>query len=134
MKDSPAASATLGQNPIRLKLGVFMLSAGIAGLGGALLSAALVTVDINSFTIFISLALVMSVVIAGIGYVTGAFAGGLLVGVAYVSIQNSFGKIGVDHGSLRAACSTGWQRSPPSCRRSSVSAWARIRAASSATS
>ncbi len=100
MKDSPAASATLGQNPIRLKLGVFMLSAGIAGLGGALLSAALVTVDINSFTIFSSLGIVMSVVIAGIGYVSGAFAGGLLVGVAYVSIQNSFGKIGADHGSL----------------------------------
>ena len=100
MKDSPAASATLGQNPIRLKLGVFMLSAGIAGLGGALLSAALVTVDINSFTIFSSLAIVMSVVIAGIGYVSGAFTGGLLFGVAYVAIQNSFGKIGTDHGSL----------------------------------
>ena len=100
MKDSPAASATLGQNPIRLKLGVFMLSAGIAGLGGALLSAALVTVDINSFTIFSSLGIVMSVVIAGIGYVSGAFTGGLLVGIAYVAIQNSFAKIGVDHGSL----------------------------------
>jgi ABC-type branched-subunit amino acid transport system permease subunit len=100
MKDSPAASATLGQNPIRLKLGVFMLSAGIAGLAGALLSAALVTIDINSFTIFSSLAIVMSVVIAGIGYVTGAFAGGLLFGVAYVAIQNSFGKLGTDHASL----------------------------------
>jgi branched-subunit amino acid ABC-type transport system permease component len=100
MKDSPAASATLGQNPIRLKLGVFMLSAGIAGLGGALLSAALVTIDINSFTIFSSLAIVMSVVIAGIGYVSGAFTGGLLFGVAYVAIQNSFGKIGTDHASL----------------------------------
>ncbi len=100
MKDSPAASATLGQNPIRLKLGVFMLSAGIAGLGGALVSAALITVDINSFTIFSSLGIVMSVVIAGIGYVSGAFAGGLLFGVAYVAIQNTFGKIGADHGSL----------------------------------
>lgn len=100
LKDSPAASATLGQNPIRLKLGVFMLSAGIAGLGGALLSASLVTVDINSFTIFGSLALVMSVVIAGIGYVSGAFTGGLLAGVAYVAIQNTFSKIGTDHASL----------------------------------
>jgi ABC-type branched-subunit amino acid transport system permease subunit len=100
MKDSPAASATLGQNPIRLKLSVFMLSAGIAGIGGALLSAALVTVDINSFTIFSSLAIVMSVVIAGIGYISGAFTGGLLVGVAYVAIQNTFTKIGADHTSL----------------------------------
>jgi branched-subunit amino acid ABC-type transport system permease component len=100
MKDSPAASATLGQNPVRLKLSVFMLSAGIAGVGGALLSAAMVTVDINSFTIFSSLAIVMSVVIAGIGYISGAFTGGLLVGVAYVAIQNTFTKIGTDHAGL----------------------------------
>ena len=33
MKDSPAAAATLGQNLIKLKLSVFMLSAAIAGLG-----------------------------------------------------------------------------------------------------
>ena len=39
----------------------------------------------------------MSVVIAGIGYISGAFAGGLLVGVAYVAIQNTFTKIGTDH-------------------------------------
>jgi hypothetical protein len=32
--------------------------------------------------------------------VSGAFAGGLLTGAAYVAIQNTFTKIGVDHGSL----------------------------------
>ena len=40
MKDSPAAAATLGQNLIKLKLSVFMISAAIAGLGGVLLSSA----------------------------------------------------------------------------------------------
>ena len=40
MKDSPAASATLGQNLVKLKLSVFMLSAAIAGLGGILMSTA----------------------------------------------------------------------------------------------
>ena len=39
MKDSPAAAATLGQNLIKLKLSVFMISAAIAGLGGVLLSS-----------------------------------------------------------------------------------------------
>ena len=38
MKDSPAACATLGMNLTRTKLTVFALSAGIAGLGGALLA------------------------------------------------------------------------------------------------
>ena len=36
MKDSPAACATLGQNPLRLKLSVFMLSAAIILVGGSL--------------------------------------------------------------------------------------------------
>ena len=45
MKDSPAAAATLGQNLIKLKLSVFMISAAIAGLGGVLLSSATVNVS-----------------------------------------------------------------------------------------
>ena len=36
MKDSPAAAATFGQNLVKFKLSVFMLSAAIAGLGGIL--------------------------------------------------------------------------------------------------
>ena len=40
MKDSPAASATLGR-AWSLKLSVFMLSAAIAGVGGALMTAQL---------------------------------------------------------------------------------------------
>jgi hypothetical protein len=67
MKDSPAACATLGQNPVRLKLSVFMLSAAIAGVGGALMSSALVSVNSDRFSIFISLALVMTTVAAGMG-------------------------------------------------------------------
>ncbi len=40
MRDSPAATAMLGQRLVWLKLGVFMLSAAIAGLGGVLLAGA----------------------------------------------------------------------------------------------
>ncbi|WP_007516912.1 ABC transporter permease subunit [Pseudofrankia saprophytica] len=100
LKDSPAACATLGQNPVRLKLSVFMLSAAIAGLGGALMSSALVSVNPDRFTIFVSLGLVMTVVVAGIGYVSGALAGGLLAGVGFVALQNVFDKVGTDHSSL----------------------------------
>ncbi|MBL7496463.1 ABC transporter permease [Frankia sp. CNm7] len=100
LKDSPAACATLGQNPVRLKLSVFMLSAAIAGLGGALMSAAMVSVNPDRFVIFVSLGLVMTVVVAGIGYVSGAFAGGLLAGVGFVALQNMFDKVGTDHASL----------------------------------
>ena len=100
MKDSPAACATLGQNLVRLKLSVFMLSAAIAGLGGALMSAQLGSVDQDRFDIFLSLGLLMLTVVGGIGYVSGALFGGILSAVAFVAIQDTFTKLGVDHATL----------------------------------
>jgi ABC-type branched-subunit amino acid transport system permease subunit len=100
LKDSPAACATLGMNVVRLKLSVFMLSAAIAGLGGALMSAELGSVDLNRFDIFLSLALLMLTVVGGIGYVTGGLFGGLATGVAFLAIANTFDKLGADHQNL----------------------------------
>ena len=45
MKDSPAACATLGLDVTRLKLGVFALSAAMAGVGGALYAGTLGSVS-----------------------------------------------------------------------------------------
>ena len=101
LKDSPAAAATLGMNVVKLKLLVFMLSAAIAGVGGALMSAQLGSVDIDRFDIFISLSLLMLVVVGGIGYVSGALFGGLLLGVAFAALSNTFTKLGTDHATLK---------------------------------
>jgi Branched-chain amino acid transport system / permease component len=100
MKDSPAASATLGQSPVALKLSVFMLSAAIAGVGGALMNAQIGSATLDRFDIFLSLSLLMLTVVGGIGYVSGALAGGILFGVLFVAFQNTFAKIGVDHPDL----------------------------------
>jgi ABC-type branched-subunit amino acid transport system permease subunit len=100
LKDSPAAAATLGMNVVRLKLLVFMLSAAIAGVGGALMSSQLGSVNIDRFDILLSLSLLMLTVVGGIGYVSGALFGGVLLGVAFAAISNTFVKIGVDHSSL----------------------------------
>ncbi len=100
LKDSPAACATLGMNVVRLKLSVFMLSAAIAGLGGALMSSQLGSVNIDRFDIFLSLGLLMLTVVGGIGYVSGALFGGLLFGVGFVAIQDTFTKLGTDHHTL----------------------------------
>jgi branched-subunit amino acid ABC-type transport system permease component len=97
MKDSPAAAATLGQNLVKLKLSVFMLSAGIAGLGGILMSTALGSVTSDSFYIFLSLALVMLVVVFGVGYVSGALLGGILSGVGFGVIAATFNHLGEHH-------------------------------------
>jgi hypothetical protein len=98
MKDSPAAAATLGQNLVRLKLSVFMLSAAIAGLGGVLLSAALTSVNDTSYIIFISLALVMLTVVGGIGSVAGALMGGVLAGTAFTALTSTFTNLSTDAG------------------------------------
>ena len=96
MKDSPAASATLGMNVVRLKLLVFMLSAAIAGLGGALMSAQLGSVNLDRFIIFLSLSLLMLCVVGGIGYVSGALFAGILLGCGFLAIENTFDKLAAD--------------------------------------
>src|SRR5271154_3549146 len=98
MKDSPAAAATLGQNLIKLKLSVFMISAAIAGLGGVLLSSATGNVSDTTFIIFISLALVMLTVVGGIGNVAGALMGGILAGTAFQALTTTFGNLSTDAG------------------------------------
>lgn len=100
MKDSPAASATLGQSLLKLKLSVFMLSAAIAGLGGELMSMALGSVTPDNFSIFLSLSLLMLTVVAGISYVSGALMGGLLSGIGFALIVTTFQNLAASHGSV----------------------------------
>jgi branched-chain amino acid transport system permease protein len=107
LKDSPAAAATLGMNVVKLKLLVFMLSAAIAGVGGALMSAQLGSVNIDRFDIFLSLSLLMLTVVGGIGYVSGALFGGIILGVAFAAISNTFVKIGADHTSFQGLADFG---------------------------
>ncbi|MFG2086807.1 MULTISPECIES: ABC transporter permease [unclassified Spirillospora] len=97
MKDSPAASAMLGQNLVRLKLSVFMISAAIAGLGGVLMSAATGTVAQENFTFLGSLALLMLVVVAGTGYISGALFGGLMAGVGSAVLVSTFSDLALDN-------------------------------------
>ena len=104
MKDSPAASATLGQSLVKLKLSVFMLSAAIAGLGGILMATALGSVTSDNFIIFLSLALLMLTVVFGIGYVSGALFGGLLAGVGFGIVVATFNNLAQHHADLHGLC------------------------------
>lgn len=100
MKDSPAACATLGLNTVRLKLSVFALSAAIAGFGGALLATQIGAVTKDRFEIFGSLTLFMLTVVGGIGFVSGGLMGGVLAGVAFVAMHDTFDKLGTDYSSF----------------------------------
>lgn len=78
MKDSPAACATLGLNLTVTKLQVFALSAGIAGVGGALLAGLQSTATVSQFDALQSLPILLMAVAGGIAMVSGSLLGGLL--------------------------------------------------------
>ena len=97
MKNSPAACATLGMNVVRLKLSVFMISAAIAGLGGCLFAQEIGAVTSDRFSLFESMTMLMLLVVAGAGYVSGGLTAGLLYGAVFVALENIFTKIGQDY-------------------------------------
>jgi branched-chain amino acid transport system permease protein len=94
MKDSPAACATLGLDLTRTKVGVFALSAAMAGVGGALFGGLRGSIGPNDFVYQQSLVLLLLATIGGITTVSGAFVGGLMLGpgfyyfAKYVHISN----------------------------------------------
>jgi len=102
MKDSPAASATLGMSVVRLKLSIFMMSAAIAGIGGVMMAAQIGTVNSDRFDILLSLSLMMITVVGGIGYISGALFAGLFL-IAFVQMLDlTLKKFAVDYSSLEA--------------------------------
>ena len=77
MKDSPAACATLGMNLTVTKFQVFALSAGIAGVGGAMLGGLQKGVSVTQFDALQSLPILLMAAAGGIAMVSGALAGGV---------------------------------------------------------
>ena len=82
MKSSEAACATLGLNLVGTKLSVFALSAGISGVGGAILGTQLRSISPQNFDFVSGLPVLLLTVVGGIGAVGGAlFAGVSLMGL-----------------------------------------------------
>jgi branched-chain amino acid transport system permease protein len=83
MKDSPAACATLGLDLTRTKVGVFALSAAMAGVGGAFFGGLRGSIGSQDFVYLQSLVVLLMVTIGGIVTVSGAFLGGMLLGPGF---------------------------------------------------
>ena len=79
LNDSPAACATLGVNINYAKLVVFAVSAGLAGLSGALSGGLRGSIGPNDFVALASLLLLLTLRIGGVNTVTGALFGALTV-------------------------------------------------------
>lgn len=109
LRDSEAAFATLGGNLLITKVLVFALSAGIAGLGGALYGMQQRSITAEQFNLVAGLPVFLVAVIGGLGAVgNGLFAGtafigpNLLIGVAawtqnIVSVLPALAGMGLGH-------------------------------------
>jgi branched-chain amino acid transport system permease protein len=86
LKDAPAAVETIGVDTRVLKLGVFALSAAIAGVGGAVLAGAQQSVSQDGFGLFAGLPILLLMVVGGIAAPGAAvFTGVLLAGTELVA-------------------------------------------------
>jgi branched-chain amino acid transport system permease protein len=109
LRDSEAAYATLGGNLLITKVLVFSLSAGIAGLGGALYGMQQRSITAEQFNLVAGLPIFLVAVIGGLGAVgNGLFAGtafvgpNLLIGLAswtqnVVSVLPALAGMGLGH-------------------------------------
>ena len=92
MRDSEPTCATLGLNLSWSRIGVFMLSGGIAGLGGALYGMELGSVSPARFNLISGLPIFMLVVVGGAGLIGGAlFAAVGLYGV--IPLTSALGEV-----------------------------------------
>jgi branched-chain amino acid transport system permease protein len=90
LRDSEAAYATLGGRPLAVKVLVFAVSAGIAGLGGALYGMQQQAVTAEQFNLVANLPIFLVAVIGGLG----AIGTGLFTGLAYVAPPHLLGHFG----------------------------------------
>jgi branched-chain amino acid transport system permease protein len=79
VNDSELAAESLGVNTYALRLKVFVLSAGFAGLGGVFYAYQVAIVSPATAEFNLSVSLLLMVVIGGLGSVWGAVAGAFLV-------------------------------------------------------
>jgi branched-chain amino acid transport system permease protein len=92
LKDSEAACATLGMRLIATKTAVFAISAGMAGLGGALYASQLQSIQTGNFDFITGLPVLLIAVIGGMAYAgTGVFGGlSLQAGLPLLSQVGTF--------------------------------------------
>ncbi len=79
VRDSEISARALGVNVTRTKTLAFALSCGITGLAGALYAHLAQAVNFESFLVIISIALLLQVIVGGLGSIHGAFFGAVVI-------------------------------------------------------
>ena len=86
-RDSEAACATLGYNTRAVRVAVFAVSAGLAGVAGVFFTGMRVSISTADFNFFQSLPLLLFAVVGGVTTVTGVLLGGLAYGLMPVLLD-----------------------------------------------
>lgn len=103
IRDNPVVAAASGLSVARLRLLAFALAAGCAGLGGGLAGGISRYIAPDSFTIGLSIALLIGLVVGGVRSVPAALVGGLfMVFVPYLAEGFPQGMAGVIQGTAVA--------------------------------
>ncbi|MCC9146527.1 MULTISPECIES: branched-chain amino acid ABC transporter permease [unclassified Arthrobacter] len=79
VRDNPVAAALAGINPARTKVTAFVISSAAAGMGGGLLAYTTQSASPGAYSLVFSLFLLMAAVVGGIGSLTGAVFGAVLL-------------------------------------------------------
>ena len=79
LRDDEEAAACMGVNVARFKVLAFVLSAGLAGMAGALYASYVRFLNPDSFSLDISIRVFVMVVIGGIGSIGGSILGSFTV-------------------------------------------------------
>jgi len=82
---------------VRVAAVPFEFAGTVHGLGGCLLAQEIGAVTADRFSLFESMSMLMLLVVAGAGCVSGGLTAGLLYGAVFVTMQSLLDKLGADY-------------------------------------
>jgi ABC-type branched-subunit amino acid transport system permease subunit len=89
VRSNERAAAAAGIDVVGAKLGAFVLSSLLGGLGGVLLTYQHQTITTDSFAVFLSLAALAMTYLAGIASISGAVVAGLIAPLGVFAVLSS---------------------------------------------
>jgi branched-chain amino acid transport system permease protein len=78
-RDDPVATAALGKNPVTYKISAFIIAGSLAALAGSVYAAYRSFISPDDFGIDLSILLVAMIAVGGMGRISGAIAGTVLL-------------------------------------------------------
>ena len=79
IRDNEIAASAMGINVARVKITSFIISAFMAGVGGALLAHLMMAIDPRLFAFLLTFNVLLIVVLGGMGSITGSVIGAIMV-------------------------------------------------------